>query len=85
MTAIQLNAALHRELSYIVTDTTMMEKAVKSLRKIRREHKVKLATSVDSKEQAMQSVREGIEGLKLMKEGKIEARPLECLLNELHD
>ena len=39
MTAMQLNAALHRELSYIVTDSTMMERALKSLRKIRREWK----------------------------------------------
>ena len=39
MTAIQLNAALHRELSFIVTDSTMMERALKSLRKIRKEWK----------------------------------------------
>ena len=39
MTAMQLNAALHRELSYIVTDSTMMERALKSLRKIRKEWK----------------------------------------------
>ena len=39
MTALQLNAALHREMSYIVTDSTMMERALKSLRQIRREHK----------------------------------------------
>ncbi len=36
---MQLNAALHRELSYIVTDSTMMERALKSLRKIRKEWK----------------------------------------------
>lgn len=39
MTAIQLNAAIHRELSYIVTDSTMMERALKSLRKIKKEWK----------------------------------------------
>ena len=39
MTAMQLNAALHRELSFIVTDSTMMERALKSLRQIRREWK----------------------------------------------
>ena len=42
MTAIQLNAALHRELSHILTDDTMMERALKSLRKIRRERKAEL-------------------------------------------
>ena len=37
MTAMQLYAALLRELSFIVTDSTMMERALKSLRKIRKE------------------------------------------------
>ena len=34
MTAIQLNAALFHELNYIVTDETLMEKAIKALRRI---------------------------------------------------
>ena len=36
MTAVQRNAALHRELSFIVTDSTMMERALKSLRLVLR-------------------------------------------------
>ena len=34
MTAIQLNAALFRELNVIVTDEELMEKAIKALRRI---------------------------------------------------
>ena len=34
MTTIQLNAALFRELNIIMTDETMMEKAIKALRRI---------------------------------------------------
>ena len=34
MTAIQLNAALFHELNYIVTDETLMKKAIKALRRI---------------------------------------------------
>ena len=34
MTALQLNAELFRELNVIVTDESMMEKAIKALRRI---------------------------------------------------
>ncbi len=57
MTAMQLNAALHRELSYIVTDSTMMERALKSLRKIRREWKAEQASKGTSPEQQKKSQR----------------------------
>ena len=85
MTTTQLNAALLRELSIIVTDTTMMERAVKSLRRIRRERKAEQIGNGDSKEQVMQSLNAGFQGLKLLKEGKVEAKPIESLLNELQD
>lgn len=38
MTAIQLNAELFRELNIIVTDESMMEKAIKALRRITAPH-----------------------------------------------
>lgn len=43
MNAVQINAALHRELSYIVTDEVLMEQALKALRQIRRERRISLA------------------------------------------
>ena len=49
MTAIQLNAALFRELNIIMTDESMMEKAIKALRRITKPHNAK---AVDNKSQA---------------------------------
>ena len=43
MNAVQINAALHRELSYIVTDEVLMEQALKALRQIRRDRRISLA------------------------------------------
>ena len=63
----------------------MMERAVKSLRRIRRERKAEQIGNGDSKEQVMQSLNAGFQGLKLLKEGKVEAKPIESLLNELQD
>jgi hypothetical protein len=85
MTAIQLNVALHREMSYIVTDSTMMERALKSLRKIRREWKAEQIAQCDSPEQVKESLSEGFKGLKLLKEGKLQAKPIKELLDELRD
>ena len=39
MTAIQMNAELFRELNIIMTDESMMEKAIKALRRITRPSK----------------------------------------------
>ena len=87
MTTVQLTSALQREMSYIVTDETMMERALKSLRKIRRERKMEKETlsepQEDSREQVMDSLREAFQELKLIKEGKEVGRPIEELFNEL--
>ena len=85
MTAMQLNAALHRELSYIVTDDTMMERALKSLRKIRRDRKAEQMQQENSVKQAEQSLRDAFKEFKLVQEGKAEARPIEDLFNELQN
>lgn len=82
---MQLNAALHRELSYIVTDDTMMERALKSLRKIRRDRKAEQMQQENSVKQAEQSLRDAFKEFKLVQEGKAEARPIEDLFNELQD
>ena len=39
----------------------------------------------DTPEQIKESLTEGFKGLKLLKEGKVQARPIEELLNELLD
>ena len=47
MTAIQMNAELFRELNIIMTDESMMEKAIKALRRITRPRKRLSAKAVD--------------------------------------
>ena len=57
MTTVQLNAALHRELSHIVTDETMMKRALQSFRKIRRERRAEQLQQGDSAEQVKKSLK----------------------------
>jgi len=78
MTAIQLNAALHKELSFIVTDNSMMEQALKSLRKIKRDYK-----SQNSKEKIKENLKHAFVEYKLAKEQKVQTRDLIDVLNEL--
>ena len=87
MTTAQLTSALQREMSYIVMDETMMERALKSLRKIRRERKVEKEirneSEFDTPEMVEENLRQAFRELKLVQEGKLETRPLEEVLNEL--
>ena len=87
MTIVQLTSALQREMSYIVTDETMMERALKSLRKIRRERKaekeIQNESEFDTLETVEENLRQAFRELKLVQEGKLETRSLEEVLNEL--
>jgi len=87
MTTVQLTSALQREMSYIVTDETMMERALKSLRKIRRERKaekeIQNESEFDTPEMVEENLRQAFRELKLVQEGKLETRSLEEVLNEL--
>lgn len=85
MTEVQLNAALHRELSYIVTDDTMMERALKSLRKIRRERKAEQRKQQEATNQVSAHLKNAFEELKLYKEGKLELQSADDFLKELKD
>ena len=83
MTTVQLTSALQREMSYIVTDETMMERALKSLRKIRRERKAEKETLREDTIDIEDHLRQAFQELRLVQEGKLETRPLEEVLNEL--
>lgn len=83
MTTLQLDAAIHRELSHIVGDEAMMEQALRALRRIRREHKKQLAQQGDSDEEIVDNLRQAFSELKEMKEGGLQSRPMEDLLHEL--
>ena len=71
----------------IVTDETMMERALKSLRKIRRERKaekeIQNESEFDTPEMVEENLRQAFRELKLVQEGKLETRSLEEVLNEL--
>lgn len=83
MTTLQLTSALQREMSYIVTDETMMERALKSLRKIRRERKAEKETLKEENTDLEERLRQAFHELRLVQEGKLETRPLEEVLDEL--
>ena len=83
MTTVQLTSALQREMSYIVTDETMMERALKSLRKIRRERKAEQETLREDAIDIEDHLRQAFQELRLVQEGKLETRPLEEVLDEL--
>ena len=65
----------------------MMERALKSLRKIRRERKaekeIQNESGVDTPEMVEENLRQAFRELKLVQEGKLETRSLEEVLNEL--
>ena len=83
MTTLQLDAAIHRELSYIVGDETMMEQALRALRRIRRDRKKEQQRRADSDEEIEARLRRAFSELKDLKAGTLQARPLEELLHEL--
>lgn len=83
MTTLQLDAAIHRELSYIVGDETMMEQALRALRRIRRDRKKEQQRQADSDEEIEAKLRRAFSELKDLKAGTLQARPLEELLHEL--
>jgi hypothetical protein len=65
MNIIQINSALHRELSYIVTDEVLMEQALKALRQIRRNRRTTLAMERLAKMEGEETM------VKKQKEGEI--------------
>lgn len=63
MTTIEMNVALQRELAHIVADETLMERAVKALRRLRRERKAELADpTLMTKEEFLSRVEEADKG-----------------------
>mgnify|MGYP003420397407 FL=1 len=82
MTIPQLNVAVHRELSYMANDETMMERVLKSLRKIRRERKTELATHAAENE-IKANLQEAFSEFKRVQDGKAETRDFFEVINEL--
>lgn len=77
MTALELNAELFKELSIIVQDETMMQKAVKALRRITERMKAKDTTDYILSSPAMaEIIRQGEEDIKQGRGKKINLKEL---------
>ena len=80
MTIPQLNVAIHRELSHMADNEVMMQYALSSLRKIRREHKTEVH---DTDEEIIKNLMAVKEDAELIRSGKMVGRPVEEFLAEL--
>ena len=81
MTSMELNAELFRNLSYIADDEDSMKKVVKYIKKLVSKKEEK--EDCMSKEEILAEFDTACKNLKLYKEGKLKARPMEELLAEL--
>ena len=81
MTTLELGAAIQRELSRIDGDETMMKRALQALQRIRREQNQELAGQSDR--EIIAGLQRAFSEWKDVKDGKLQTRPLEELLNEL--
>lgn len=74
MTAIELKTSVLKDISTFAEDESLMARLCAYVKKLKRER---------AKSQAMKEWTSVAEQIKMAKEGKIEGRPLEELLNEL--
>ena len=82
MTTIELGAAIQRELDRMEGNETMMKQALQALRRIGREVKKKEYAGQDDGE-IIAGLRHAFLEWKDVKEGKLQTRSLEELLDEL--
>ena len=88
MTALQLNAELLRQLSYIADDETYLRKALNTIKRLVAEKTISENESVGMVSEKPHSeylndIQEMCDNVKLIKAGKIKGRPVESLLDEL--
>lgn len=88
MTALQLNAELLRQLSYIADDENYLQKAINSIKqlvaeKVFAENESVGMVSEKSHEECLADIQEMCDSVKLIKSGQLKGRPAESLLNEL--
>lgn len=82
MTTIELGAAIQRELDRMEGNETMMKQALQALRRIGREVKKKEYAGQDDGE-IIAGLRHAFSEWKDVKEGELQTRSLEELLDEL--
>ena len=88
MTALQLNAELLKQLSYIADDETYLRKALNYIKQLATEKvfsEKEFTGMVAEKPHSeyLSDIQELCDNVKLIKAGKLKGRPAESLLNEL--
>lgn len=83
MDTIQLQQAVLQDVASLMGDTEAMKKLQKMLQRLKKEKAVKDEMAAGGKAEALHSIKEGLNELKLMKQGKLKSRPVEELLNEI--
>ena len=81
--AIQLQQSVLQDVAYLLDDNEAMKKLQKVLQRLKKEKAAKEEMSAAEKEEILNDIRDGLRGLKLVREGKLKSRPIEELLNEL--
>ena len=88
MTALQLNAELLRQLSYIADDETYLRKALNTIKRLVAEKTIAENESIGMVSEKPHSeylsdIQEMCDNVKLIKAGNLNGRPVESLLDEL--
>ena len=93
MTTMELNAEIFRQLSYIADEKSYMNKVLAYIKELvkQRENEDNAALSIAAEEPApyytkaeiLAGFDEACKDIKLAREGQLEGRPIEELLNEL--
>lgn len=90
MTAAELNADFFRQMSYIADDESSMRKVLEFVKKIvsqRTVAKTAILSEAEvpymTKAEILSDFSEACQDIKLVREGKLQGRPLDDLLNEL--
>ena len=93
MTTMELNAEIFRQLSYIADEKSYMDKVLAYIKELvkQRKNEDNAALSIAAEEPApyytkaeiLAGFDEACKDIKLAREGKLEGRPIEELLNEL--
>ena len=88
MTALQMNAELLRQLSYIADDENFLTRAINSIKQLVAE-KLSMESSSQgivaekTHEEYLQDIQEMCDNVKMIKAGALKGRPAEYLLDEL--
>lgn len=83
MTTIQLQQSVLRDVISLLDDNESMEKLQKYLRRLKSKKTADEEMTPNEKQEILNDIKDGLQELQLMKQGKLKGRPVEELLNEL--